>query len=284
MSVTGIGSAYTFIYNYETKKLSSKSGENDSFVNYFNGIATEEDLKNLNGYDYSIRGDIQTMIEVYGNDLKNKGIFSDDVNEYEISVSLDSVEETVYSINGKKVFGSHSTMLYTQEEIRQFSDLTQSYRTHIPKKYNPSDNSINIAIGNVYDLGNGYRVKVLEGQMWGEGFGSGSGADDDKMNQFMDGLNCLMRVADQITFSSAILESTTPMLLTFLRSLGIDTEKEFIINGTHLEVHNGRIREINNVSGVPNSYYQNAVKRYEEHMSVSLYDFFRNQESMSIKG
>ena len=285
MSVTGIGSTYTYIYNYETKKLSSKNGEEDAFVNYFNGVATDDDLKTLNGYDYSIRGDIQTMMEeeFLRNEFRNNGIISDDASEYEIFVNLKSVEETIYSINGKEVFGAMNSMLYTQEEIREFSDLGQPYRTHTPKKYNPADNSINIAVGNVYDFGNGYRVTVLEDLMWGEGFGNGSSDDDRKMNQFIDGFNCLMRVADQITFSSTILKSTTPMLLSFLRSLGIDTSREFIINGTHLNVEDGEIREVNNISGVPNSYYQKAVKRYEEHMEVSLYDFFNKQKNYEWK-
>ena len=72
MSVTGIGSTYTYVYNYEIKKLLSKNGEDDAFVNYFNGIATEDDLKKLNGYDYAIKGDIKTMIEEYSNDFRNK--------------------------------------------------------------------------------------------------------------------------------------------------------------------------------------------------------------------
>ena len=75
MSVTGIGSTYTYVYNCETNKLSSKNGEDDAFVNYFNGTATEDDLKKLNGYNYAMKGDIRTMIEEFSNDFRNNGVF-----------------------------------------------------------------------------------------------------------------------------------------------------------------------------------------------------------------
>lgn len=63
------------------------------------------------------------------------------------------------------------------------------------------------------------------------------------------------------------------MLLDLLRKLGVDTDKEFMINKTRCEVRDGRIREVNgNRSGAPNAAYEKALKRYEETMLVRLAD------------
>lgn len=43
-----------------------------------------------------------------------------------------------------------------------------------------------------------------------------------------------------------------------------DTDREFTINKTKCHVVDGRIQEVGNISGVPDSIYQKAVKRYEE--------------------
>ena len=37
MGVSGVGSRNTYIYNTQTGKLSSKDGQQDAFVDYFNG-------------------------------------------------------------------------------------------------------------------------------------------------------------------------------------------------------------------------------------------------------
>ena len=49
MSISGIGSQNTYIYNSQTKKLATKDGSKDAFVDYFNGDISEED-DSLNGF------------------------------------------------------------------------------------------------------------------------------------------------------------------------------------------------------------------------------------------
>jgi len=50
----------------------------------------------------------------------------------------------------------------------------------------------------------------------------------------------------------------------------VDTSREFVINGTHCELVNGKISEVGNDYVVPSSIQQKAVKRYEESMSQLL--------------
>jgi hypothetical protein len=47
MSVSGIGSNYTYIYNSTAGKLSTKDGSNDEFVDYYNGDLSAKDSRRL---------------------------------------------------------------------------------------------------------------------------------------------------------------------------------------------------------------------------------------------
>lgn len=273
MSISGIGSNNTYIYNSQTGKLSSKDGSKDAFVDFFNGDISGEADNSLNGFDAMRKRDIENMI-MFFNSGKGRNIFDDlNGNEYEISGEIVDAVTSVYSINGEKVFTAYTAVSYTYDEVNIFSKIMQPYKTHQSKGYNPTDNSINIAVGDVFDLGNGYKLTVKEDCIYGEGYGRGSTEDDKKMNQLVWGLNALIHFADQQWFSSMIDKESTPMLLQLLNELGVDTNKEFIINDTKCEVVNGRIREVGNNSVVPSSIYYEAVKRYEELLYQPLSEY-----------
>ncbi len=154
-------------------------------------------------------------------------------------------------------------MPYTKAEVAGFSNLFRPYKTYDSKGYNVSDNSINIAVGDVYDLGNGKKVIVENNKMKGIGV-TNDNKDIYHFNVFLSGLDSLMRVADQIGFSSLLDEESTPMILDFLQKRGVDTTREFIVNGTKMEVVNGKIVEVGNTHVVPNSIFEKALKRYEK--------------------
>ncbi len=63
---------------------------------------------------------------------------------------------------------------------------------------------------------------------------------------------------------------TTPMLLELLRQLGVDTDREFILNGTKCEVRNGKICEVGDKWGVARNVRDEAIRKYEEEMSRPL--------------
>ena len=97
-------------------------------------------------------------------------------------------------------------------------------------------------MGDVLDLGNGYRLRVGRDQVYGEGHGYRNGENDEKMQALAWGLGALIHFAEG-QWSAAMLEfgdraastsdgsdlmgGTTPMLLELLRQLGVDTDREF---------------------------------------------------------
>lgn len=271
MELSAIGSKSTYMYDTNTKKLSTKDGKTDAFTDYYNGVASEESYEELNGFDSNKKRDIKNMMKLFECGALSAGKNSE---VYEITSDIIDGGSTDYYVNGKKVFTAYNAIDYTYDEVKSFGTISPPFRTYKHQEYNPVDNSINIAVGDRYNLGNGYRLTIKKDCVWGEGYGSGSSADDERMNTLVYGMNALVHFADQQYFSSMIDENSTPMVLQFLKELGVDTSKEFIINGTKCEVKYGRINEVGNTHIVPNSIYEKALKRYEELLYQPLSTYY----------
>lgn len=271
MAVTGVGSSFSYIYNTKTGKLSSKDGKEDDFIRYFNGDMEGEDSETLNGYDRAKKVQIKNLAAWWQKGMFQGGLDCDS-EEQEISGKIIDAATEEYYVNGERALTAYGGVMYT---LKEFPGLFshQCYRTHESRGYDPADNSIHIAVGDRYDLGGGYRLVVRDDCVDVEGYGKNGEGSDENMNLLARGMSALIAFADQQTFSDWIPKESTPMLLDMLRRLGIDTSKEFIINGTRCELRDGRIREVNsNRAGVPNSVYEKALKRYEEALGVLLAD------------
>lgn len=269
MAITGVGSSFSYIYNTRTGKLSSKDGKEDEFIRYFNGELSGEDSETLNGFDRGKREQIKKMIGLWRHGVLQGGL-NPDSEEQEISGKIIDAATEEYYVNGQRAVTAYSGMMYTP---REFPGLWkhQSYKTHESKGYDPADNSVHLAVGDIYDLWKGYRLKVEEGSVEVMGCGSGSPEEDGRAALAARGLGALIAFSEGSTFSAWIPKESTPMLLDILRKLGVDTDKEFVINGTRCEVKDGQIQEVNgNRSGAPNAVYEKALKRYEEALSELL--------------
>ncbi len=266
MGITGIESVQTYIYNSQTGKLSSKNGSADEFVDYFNGTLSGGSSQSLNGYDDLKKHNIERLIDLNGSWGRNW--FQPDKVEYEITCEIVNGEESSYSVNGKKVLTAYVAATHLLPP--RWEDIKSPYKTHQSKAYDPETNSMNIAVGDVFDLGNGYKLKVQEDYIETVGYGTGSAADDEKIRHLEYGLNALIHFADQQCSSCLIWPEHTPMLLSFLQGLGIDTSREFTLNETKCIVQNGMIRESGNKWVVPSSIYNKALQQYEEFLSQPL--------------
>lgn len=266
MNVTGIGSHNTYYYNVDTKRLqSSETGEENEFCRWFNGDLSSEQLSDsINGYDSNIKNNLENMFYMYNDELK-ADVFqpSKNGNLCEISVDVLDAERVDCAINGQTIFHAKQVVDYNQEEIHTMK-YAGPYKTHTAKAYNQADNSINIAVGDRYELQNGYQIAVRDDWIEVIGYSRGETAYDPELECLIGGLNDLIRFADQQWTSGSISDESMPILLNFLRRLGVDTSREFIINDTKCELVNGRISEVGNTYGAPSSIYQKAIARYEE--------------------
>ena len=268
MGISGVGSSYTCMYNSSTGKISSKDGNSDEFVSYYNGELSEEESTTLNGYDAMRKYDMERLFWFYQEaGMGRKNVFDDSNGcEYEITCNTVDGAKSEYYMNGEKIFTRFTGLPYLPDEIKQFAFGTRPFKTHEHKPYDPLTNSINIAVGDIFNLGNGYRLTVMEDCVWGDGYGRGSSADDDKMNRLVGQLSSLIHFADQQGLSSAIYTGygDSSMIIAFLNELGVDTSREFTINGTKCVIKDGHIREVGSRDGIPSSVFNKALKRYEE--------------------
>lgn len=104
MGISGVGSQNIYIYNSQTKKLATKDGSKDAFVDYFNGDISEGESPSLNGFDARRKYDIETMIEIWSSEEKGN-IFNDPTKtEFEITTKDIDAAESSYFIDGKRAF------------------------------------------------------------------------------------------------------------------------------------------------------------------------------------
>ena len=273
MAVTGIGSVQTYIYNSKTGKLSTKDGTADEFVNYFNGNLSEEASKELNGYDVKKKNNIEQLMQMVYQTGSFKGLKWDidpNMEEYEITCEQVSGEESRYTVNGDKVLTQYIPMYLSYEEMAGWGKNTP-FKTLQSKDYDPETNSMNLAVGDVFDLENGYRLRVTEDCVEVMGYGRGSADTEQRVEILANGLNALIHFADQQWPSIYIWPQQTPMLLSLLGELGVDTSKEFTLNGTKCVVEGGQIREAGNKWVIPSSAHDKALKEYEEWLSQPLH-------------
>lgn len=268
MAVNGIGSVHTYIYHIDTGKLSTKDGSQDDFVDYFNGDLNGKHSDTLNGFDQRQKYGIENIRMLYESQ-KCAAMFSGgNANEIEITSEVADVTTTRFTINGEKVLTAYDMCTFSYVDDIMADELL--YRTRNSKPYDSSDNSVNIAVGDVFDLGNGYQLTVQDDHIQIDGLGRGNEDMDQKVQYMAYGLHALIRFADQQWMSEMIDPESTPMILDLLREIGVDTEKKFIINGTECEIRHGRIREAGNKFGIPSSIFQEAQKKYEELLYTPL--------------
>lgn len=270
MNITGIGSVQTYIYNSQTGKLSTKDGTDDEFVDYFNGNIPKESTKTLNGFDAQKKGGFEVLIDVanptstyYVSSASNEHWIKPETNEYEITCEIMNAEESVFYVNGEEILTQCVPVTYSPEEADAWN-ADAPYKTHQSKAYDPITNSMNIAVGDTFNLGNGYILKVKDDHIQVIGHGNGNKNEDERVRLLEISLNAFIHFADQQWFADSIWDDQTPMLLSFLRELGIDTNREFTVNGTKCIVKNGLIEESGNPWVVPSAVRKQALQRYEE--------------------
>ena len=137
MSISGIGSLNTYIYNSQTKKLSTKDGSKDAFVDYFNGDISGDDSDSLNGFDIGRKNGIETMIEIWSSDQKGN-IFNDPAKtEFEITTEVVDAGESRDFIDGKKAFTDYYfTFLQCIDKAELKKAMHEKFLAEFNEKYN----------------------------------------------------------------------------------------------------------------------------------------------------
>jgi len=270
MSVSKVGGTYAYMYNPQTGRISTKEGKEDDFTKYYNDGLTEELADRLNGFDRTRKG---VMKDVFIDNLISVGKIKNDGREYEIAEEIIDGATSIYYLNGEKILEAGTAGDMTLEDIDEESKIkNQPHKIYQRRGYNPLDNSINISVGDVYDFGNGYRLRVTENCVEVEKYGRGSREIDEKMKILSWGLDGLIRFGDHGLDPGMIYKDSMPMLISLLNELGVDTSRDFIVNGTKCAVSYGQIgfAEGEYVPREPSESYKKMVKYFEEVQSQPI--------------
>ena len=128
MNVKGIGGTYSYIYDASTGKLAAKDGSKNEFVDYYNGELKGEESKSLNRFDARMKHDIENMIMIFSSGI-GRNPFADTVGDstFEISGNIVDAVTTEYSVDGQKLFVSHSGMSLSIPEMLDYIEKSQPF-------------------------------------------------------------------------------------------------------------------------------------------------------------
>lgn len=187
----------------------------------------------------------------------------------QVTVHIKDVDCIEYSINDIKMI-SYSAVICSPEDEKIFCGENVPYATTVHQDYNAANNSIQIAVGDEYDVGNGYKLVIGNNSV---DVVKTAGADPrewDRVNYLSLALSDFIHFADQQWMSMESSDEINQVVIDFLQKLGVNMEETFTVNKTQCEIVNGRIREVGNMWCIPSSMYNAAKKRYEELMSQSI--------------
>lgn len=271
MDITGIGTTRSYTYCQTTKKLETQNSD-DAFVKWYNGEIDREQLpKQINGFDSDVKNGLESLLsfysEIYGaKDFNDENTVNDDL---QVAVDIKDVDCIEYSINGIKIT-EYSPVLCSAEDEKIFCGENVPYMTTIHQDYNATNNSIQIAVGDKYDLENGYKLVIGNNSVDVVKTAGADSGEWDRVNYLSLALHDFIHFADQQWMSMESSDEMNEVVIDFLQKLGVNTEKTFTVNKTQCEIVNGRIREVGNMWCIPSSMYNAAKRRYEELLSQSL--------------
>lgn len=271
MDITGIGTTRSYTYCQTTKKLGTQNSD-DAFVKWYNGEINQEQLPaQINGFDDDVKRGLETFLSDYSQRICVEGYSEESMQDdsVQVTVHIKDVDCIEYSINDIKMI-SYSAVICSPEDEKIFCGENVPYATTVHQDYNAANNSIQIAVGDEYDVGNGYKLVIGNNSV---DVVKTAGADPrewDRVNYLSLALSDFIHFADQQWMSMESSDEINQVVIDFLQKLGVNMEETFTVNKTQCEIVNGRIREVGNMWCIPSSMYNAAKKRYEELMSQSI--------------
>lgn len=125
MGVSIIGNTYTYVYNTETKKLSTTDGSQNDFVKYFNGDIKGSESSTLNNIDKQRKSGFENVLSL----LAQSDVFANSLGDdttFEISSKNIDGDTIEYSINGKTYLTCNIAPALTYSEYKEIADIWRS--------------------------------------------------------------------------------------------------------------------------------------------------------------
>lgn len=266
MSISKVGGTYAYMYNPQTGRLSTKDGTEDDFTKYYNEGYTDELGERLNGFDSTRKSVFEMWIE----NLTSTGTIKNDGREYELAEEIVDGGHSYFYLDGEKILDFGTAGDFTVEDLEEEDErFWRPHRIFQHKGYNPVDNSINLAVGDVFDMGR-YRLRVTANSVEVEGLQRTREGKYYNIDLLRWGLDSLIRFTEHGVNSAFVCDESMPMLIELLKQLGVDVSRDFIINGTKCKFSDGEICIAEYVPPRKSESYKKMVKEFEECSLLSL--------------
>lgn len=125
MSISAIGNTYSYVYNFETNKLTTTDGTEDEFTKYFNGEVEGSESETLNGFDKQRRAGFKNVLSLleqgaFGKEKPAEGAVLELSSK---NIDADTIE---YSVNGKTYLRCSVAPTLTYSEYLECSKIWNS--------------------------------------------------------------------------------------------------------------------------------------------------------------
>lgn len=187
---------------------------------------------------------------------------------FQISINIDNPLRTVYKVNGEEVFISEAAIdiVFDDLEKGKYTYPTMICEGH--KEYDERDNSVGIAIGDTYDIGNNRSIYFGSDGVTIEG---GDEKDSEELKLYYEnmklGVEKFLYASKSEWLQGTISNLQLQEAMDFLQILGVDISKSFKVNGAKYHVQNKSIQE--------EQYALNAmIDRKTYYASIELVDLW----------
>lgn len=272
MEITKVGDSFQYLYNSKSKKVYSIDKRTEELAKWINGeMGTEEMTQGVNGYDQVIKADLNSLFHEHWDSLiancqKDDESMEEDM--FQISINIDNPLRTVYKVNGEEVFISEAAIdiVFDDLEKGKYTYPTMICEGH--KEYDESDNSVGIAIGDTYDIGNNRSIYFGTDGVSIEG---GDENDSEELKLYYEkmklGVEKFLYASKSEWLQGTISNLQLQEAMDFLQMLGVDISKSFKVNGAKYHVKNKSIQE--------EQYVLNAmIDRKTYYASIELVDLW----------
>lgn len=133
MMLSGVGTIGSYFYNTKTGVLSSKTGTEEAFVDYYNDELQVDETENLNGYDHRTKATLKNILDIWQQfaDAGKLTALPED-SGIEIPYEITDSVTTAYTINGQK-FTNVAAMYYLPEELAKFREVSTEHYSFVPE-------------------------------------------------------------------------------------------------------------------------------------------------------
>lgn len=241
MAISGIGYTQTYYYNASTGTFTSKDKCGEAIADSLN---EEKSPVRLADFEKQQKGLLEAFLRMQaqtGNKWDRYEQVDGQEGVYEVTYVKENELEAAVFVGEQEVFRQMATFC-----LPGTFDGTWDYMFPERTFYDREKNSATIVPGDVFTLKNGYKIEVGKDgvRVAGDSYGKGSREEEAYAEKMAEAMNEFIKTANRGCFNlsvSMLGDITTQDIVDIVAQTGVNTSKEFTINGTKFAETDGQL-------------------------------------------